>query len=538
MTEQKEEQTALQEPMRVRLHSWIPSLVWIIPIVAAIVGVTLMMHSVLSKGPVITISFSSAEGMEPGKTKVKYKDVDIGMVQSLELTKDLKQVLVQVQLNKSAEGFTATDTRFWVVRPRIATSGVSGLGTLLSGAYIGADAGNAKERKKFFQGLDTPPVITRDSSGRSYVLHTEDLGSLDIGSPVFYRRIKVGQIAAYDLDKNGKGVTLRIFINAPYDKFVTLNSRFWHASGFDMQINGSGFQLHTQSLATVILGGIAFKSADDETVSAPSNTVFRLANDEVDAMQAADGAPETFLLYFNQSLRGLAPGATVDFRGVVLGQVKSISVDYDKQTQDVVMPVLIQIYPSRLGKKLSSGQDTPDLVRKRLEFLIKRGLRGQLRTGNLLTGQLYVELDFFKNAPKESLKMVQNMMVLPTVPNSLDKIQTQIAEITQGLSKVPFAQIGSELKTTLNTLNQTLVSAEQLTKRLNTEVAPEVAAAMKDVRKTLDDASRTLSENAPLQQEVRQTMQELSRTATSVRVLTDYLREHPESLIRGKKEDK
>ncbi|WP_137718379.1 intermembrane transport protein PqiB [Methylobacillus flagellatus] len=539
MTEQSTPQSPLPQPKRAQARNWLPSLVWLIPIVAAVVGLTLVTKILIDRGPTITITFSSAEGLEAGKTKVKYKDVDIGLVQAISLSKDRSHVLATVQLSKEAKSFTADDTRFWVVRPRIAASGISGLSTLLSGAYIGADAGSSEETKKEFSGLEVPPIITRDSSGKQFVLHAADLGSLDIGTPVFYRRIKVGQVAAYELDADGKGVTLRIFINAPYDKFVGIDSRFWHASGFDMQINASGFKLNTQSLATVVQGGITFGSADED-IGAPAkeNTAFRLAEDEAEAMKQPDGRSELVLMYFNQSLRGLTPGASVDFRGVVLGEVKSIGIEYDRKKGEFHMPVLVQLYPERLGKRFREvEQDARYSASQQLLFMIKRGLRAQLRAGNLLTGQVYVALDFFPKAPPAQVDTSKTPVEFPTVPNSLDEIQTQITDITRKLSKVPFEQISADLQTSLRTLNSTLASAEQLTKKLNNDVAPEITAAMQDARKTLNAAERTLAEDTPLQQDLRHTMQELTRAAASIRVLTDYLQQHPESLIRGKQEN-
>src|SRR5450830_1566177 len=523
MTEQTTPSQQLPEPKRARQRNWLPSLVWLIPIVAAVVGLTLVAKILIERGPVITISFSSAEGLEAGKTKVKYKDVDIGLVQSITLSRDRSHVLTTVQLTKEAESFTADDTRFWVVRPRVAASGIS------------------EETKKEFAGLEQPPIITRDTSGKQFVLHAADLGSVDIGSPVFYRRIKVGQVAAYDLDQDGKGVTLRIFVNAPYDKFVGINSRFWHASGFDMQINASGFKLHTQSLATVVLGGIAFKSMDEldgNNAAAKENTSFRLAEDETAAVKEPDGRSQTVLLYFNQSLRGPEPGATVDFRGVVLGEVKSIGIEYDDKTRQFLMPVVVVLYPDRLGRKFNEQIESRFSPRQRLRYLVSRGLRAQLRSGSLLTGQVYVALDFFPNAAPAQVDIDKTPLVFPTIPNSLDEIQNQIGDITRKLSKVPFDKIGDDLRKTLGTLNRTLSSAEQTMNKINNDVAPEITAAMHDARKTLNAAERTLSDDAPLQQDVRQTMQELSRAAASIRVLTDYLQQHPESLIRGKQEDK
>jgi len=530
----------LPEPKLSRKRDWLPSLIWLIPIVAAVVGLTLVVKILVERGPSITITFRTAEGLEAGKTKVKYKDVDIGLVQTITLSKDRSHVLANVQLSKEAESFTAADTRFWVVRPRVAASGVSGLGTLLSGAYIGADAGTSKETKDEFTGLEVQPIVRLDASGKQYMLHAADIGSLDIGSPVYYRRIKVGQLAAFDLDADGKGVTLRIFIDAPYDKFIGVNTRFWHASGFDMQINASGFKLRTQSLATVVLGGIAFQAPDDQLGgTAKENTTFNLATDEEAALKEPDGPSETVVMYFNQSLRGLTPGTTVDFRGVVLGEVKSIGIEYDTKRREFSMPVVVQVYPERLGRRYAEDEKHSSYTAKqRLQYMVSRGLRAQLRTGNLLTGQLYIALDFFPKAAPATIDTSSAIIELPTIPNSLDEIQSQIAEIAKKLSKVPFDQIAADLQKTLGTLNRTLLNAEQLTKSLNNDVAPEITAAMKDVRVTLDNANRTLSDNAPLQQDIRATLQELTRSAASVRILTDYLERHPEALIRGKQEEK
>ncbi|MDI1299822.1 MlaD family protein [Methylotenera sp.] len=531
----QENVAGLPTPKREQQRKWLPSLVWLIPIIAAIIGIVLVAKILIDRGPVITITFRTGEGLEAGKTRVKYKEVDIGEVQTISLSKDRSQVQVKVQLAKNAESFTTMDTHYWVVRPRLGASGISGLGTLLSGAYIAADGGVSEETTKEFTGLEVQPTVTRDDSGKQFMLHADDLGSVDVGSPIFYRRVKVGRVSAYDLDEDGKGVSLRIFIDKPYDKFVGVNTRFWHASGVDIQVNASGFKVNTQSLASVVLGGLAFQSADGNPGAlSKENTTFLLAQDQADALKAPDGDPETVILHFNQSVRGLTPGATVDFRGVELGQVKSVGIEYDAKLEQFNMPVVIEIYPARLGSKYVKDQaQSPYTQQQRIQFMISRGLRAQLRTGNLLTGQLYVALDFFPKATPV-VQASSTPIELPTIPNGLDELQTQIATITSKLSKVPFDQIGVDLQKSLVTLNHTLNSAEKLTQTLNQDVAPEVTAAMKDVRKTLDSAQHTLSEDAPLQQDLRQTLQDLSRAASSLKVLTDYLEQHPESLIRGK----
>lgn len=529
----------LPSPTVQRSKKWLPSLIWLIPIVAALVGLTLVVKTLMDRGPQIEISFSTAEGLVAGKTKVKYKEVDIGSVTAITLAEDRSRVIATVQLQKEAKSFTATDTRFWVIRPRLDAAGVSGLGTLLSGAYIRADAGVSEDTSKKFTGLEAAPIVTRDTTGRQFELHASNIGSLDIGSPLYFRRIKVGQVAAYALDPDGKGVTLRVFVNTPYEKFVGANTRFWHASGVDVEVNSSGFKVRTQSLATVVMGGIAMQAPDDDMgPQASENTSFTLAEDETHAMKAPDGPAQTLMLHFNQSLRGLAPGATVDFRGVVLGEVKSIGVDFDKTKREFNMPVLIEVYPDRLVRDANA-----DSI-KRLRELVKKGLRAQLRTGNLLTGQVYVALDFFPKAPPGELLTVDGVTELPTMPNSLDELQTQVSEIVSKINKVPFDQLSSDLHKTLVSLDGTLTNAEKLVKNLNQDVAPEITAAMKDVRNTLNTANkalgsadRALSDDAPLQQDLRQTLREVNRAAASIKVLTDYLERHPESLLRGKAED-
>ena len=533
-------QPPLPRPRVVRRREWLPSLIWLIPIVAALVGITLVARIIMERGPEVVLTFKTAEGLEAGKTAVKYKDVQIGLVTSLRLARDRSHVRVLVQFNKDAQSFTASDSRFWVVRPRLDTSGISGLNTLLSGAYIGADAGVSQETAGEFTGLETPPTVTRDDSGKQFLLRANDVGSLDVGSPVYFRRIKVGQVAAYELDGDGRGVTLRVFVNAPYDKFVGMNTRFWQASGIDAQLSASGFTLRTQSLATILLGGIAFQAPDDAMGPvAKENASFTLAQDESAAMKEPDGPSQTLLMYFNQSLRGLTPGAPVDFRGVVIGEVKSIGVEFDRAEREFRMPVLVQVYPDRLRRRAGeSGTESRSTQQERLRFLAEKGLRAQLRNGNLLTGQVYVALDFFPKAPPAKIDLAKNPIELPTVPNSLDEIQSQVQEIATKLNKVPYEQIAGDLRATLASLNKTLTATEETVKRINNDVTPELAAAMKDVRKTVSSAERTLADDSPLQQDMRQTLQELTRAAGSVRVLTDYLERHPESLLRGKPDDR
>lgn len=529
------------QPARKRRASWLPSLVWLIPIVAAVVGISLLVNTLTSRGPEITVTFRTAEGLTPGKTAVRYKDVDIGLVKSVRLASDRSHVLASIELTKDAENFAVKDTRFWVVRPRFAISGVSGLETLLSGAYIGVDAGKSAESTRSFTGLEVPPVVTADASGRQFVLRAQDLGSLDIGSPVYYRRVPVGQVVAYQLEPNGRDITLRVFVNKPYDKLVTADTRFWHASGVDLKLDAGGLKLSTQSLVTVLLGGVAFQAPENTSAheAAAENTQYLLASDQAEAMKEAEElAPTLAVLNFDQSVRGLSPGAPVDFRGVIVGQVRSIGIEYQRDKKAFRMPVVVELYPSRMGFR---ERDVADEARKRtiVQALVKRGMRAQLRTGNLLTGQLYVALDFFPKAPPaKDIDLEAPMPEFPTTPGTFDELQAKLGDIVNKIDKVPFDQIGQDARTAIASMNKMLETADKLVAQLNGDVAPQVLAALQDARRTLTAANGTLASDAPLQQDTRRMMQELTRTAVSLRALTDYLERHPEALLRGKTEDK
>ncbi len=524
----------LPEPVAARRGRWLPSLVWVVPLIAALIGIALVVKSVADRGPTISISFANAEGLEAGKTKVKYKNVDIGTVKTIRLSKDHARVMVEVQLTKEASDFAVEDSRFWVVRPRIGTSGVTGLSTLLSGAYIGVDLGRSQRGQNDFTGLETPPAVTGDQRGRRYTLQGDSLGSIDIGSPVYYRRVQVGQVVGFSLDKDGKGVTIQVFVDAPYDQYVGTNSRWWHASGVDLRLDSSGLKLNTQSLATVIVGGLAFQSPPGEPVGqeAPNNMTFRLSANESEAVREPDGQAVTVVMNFSQSLRGLSPGASVDFRGIELGEVTQIGVDYDAKTQNITMPVTMRLYPNRLGTRFRDAiaKGGPNADKELLVQLVSRGLRGQLRTGNLLTNQLYVALDVFPNAPHVAFNPDATPFTLPTVPNTLEELQVQLADIASKLDKVPFDEISKNL-------NGTLKSADSLFKRLDTEIAPQAHDTLTAAQKTFGAAQATLQQDSPMQSDVHQALTQLTQTLQSLNALADYLERHPESLLRGKAKD-
>jgi len=369
--------------------------------------------------------------------------------------------------------------------------------------------------------------------GRQFVLRGHDLGSVGIGDTVFFRRVQVGQVTAAELDKDGNGVTVRIFVNAPYDQYVTTNTRFWHASGIDLSLDAGGFKVHTESLAAIILGGIAFQTPPGIAVSAPAeaDAVFTLFSDRAQAMRLPDTTVKSWAVVFDESLRGLEPGSPVDFRGVLLGEVKEIGVQYNPIGKQIQMRVEVLIFRDRLISRMKMMAPEAKDPKAFVDTLVVHGLRAQLRTGNLLTGQLYVAMDFFPTAKPAAIDWTKEPPELPTMPGGLQELQASVTGLARKLQKIPFEQIGADV-------HQVLQSADKLVNRLDAEVAPEARATLAEARKTLGTAERTLNRDAPLQVDARQALREISRAAQALRALSDYLERHPEALIRGKREQK
>ena len=513
-------------------------LVWLIPLIAALIGGWLAVKSVLDRGPVITISFKTAEGLEAGKTKLKFKDVDVGLVSKVELSPDLSKVIATAELVKGTAGYVVDDTQFWVVRPRISGGSVSGISTLLSGSYIGVGVGNSKKGRREFTGLEQPPVFSTDSPGREFVLHSPNLGSLDIGSPVFFRRLQVGQVAGYDLDKDGKGVTLKIFVATPYDQYVSANTRFWHASGVDVSLDASGIKVDTQSVVSILIGGLAFQTPVTDKIlpPAPASAEFELFASHKLAMKNPDTIVDRYMMVFQESLRGLEPGAPVDFRGITIGEVVAIDTRIDLVTGSIDLPVEIKLFPERLLSRQvqtsRTGVATRD-PRMHMNMLVSRGLRAQVRTGNLLTGQLYIAMDFFPNAPKAQVDWKAKIPELPTKPGELADLKASIISVVAKLDKIDYQGISTDLK-------ETLRSTTKMMQGLDASIAdltPETKAVIAEARRALAAAEKAIAPDSPLLQDTGAMMSEISRAAQAFRVLADYLEQHPEALISGKKEE-
>lgn len=506
------------------------SLIWLIPLITAIAGLVLLARAWMAAGPTITIRFDSAEDLVAGKTEVRFKHVVIGLVQKIELLDDQSGVVVEVDLVREAEHVAVEDTEFWVARVRADLGGISGFKTLVTGSYIGVNIGRSKKAQRKFDGLEKPPTVTNDQKGRRVLLSASDLGSLNVGSPVYFHRLPVGRIVGFELNANGEGVRVEAFVDTPYDRFVSPHSRFWNASGVDLTLDSSGLKLDTQSLVTMLAGGVAF-----ETPNGPSPAgngappldpefLFPLYANQTEALSPREGPSTAVRMRFSESLRGLTVGAEIDAGGVVVGRVTAIELGFDPDLKRFVSDVSAELHPQRLGNA-AEGNGDEAFVR-----LLERGLRAQLRSGNLLTGQVYVALDFPRQPKPLKLDPAARPLQIPTASTEIDQIPVRLADIVRRLDRIPFDQIGARA-------NDTLGAANGLVRRLDGEVAPAATQALEGLRSTLEGAQQSLiSPQAPLQQDLQHTLDEIDRAARSMRELSEYLKRNPDALIRGRRE--
>jgi paraquat-inducible protein B len=529
------------------------SAVWLIPLLAAVVAVGIAVHRIMNEGPTITVLFRSAEGVEAGKTHIKYKDVKIGEVSAVELHDNFSKVLVTARIDKHAEDLMVKDANFWVVQPQVTLSGVSGLGTLLSGNYIGFEQGKSKERRRHFTGLEVAPVITIDQPGRQFELTAADMGSLATGSPLYFRRLRVGQVIGSKLAADGASVRFLVFVNAPYDRFVSAETRFWNASGMDVSLGAEGLDVRTQSLVSLLIGGVAFETPSFLTDGEPAaaDTSFPLYADRDTAMKQPEAIARRYVLYFDDSLRGLSIGAPVTLLGLEAGEVTDVGFEMDPEALVLRGRVEFVAYPERVVahvRTLESAK-TERLIGDEqqshafLQGLIEeRGLRGQLRSGSLITGQLYVAFDYVPDAPKVKLDWSVPTPVIPTVPSTLPNLEDKVTGILDKIDKIPFEAIGNEIKQVLASIDKAIGDIDKAVDHIDTGVTPELRSALVEFRRALASADRVLNNtdatllgpDAPVQFELRDALQEVARAARGVRVLADYLERNPGALIRGK----
>jgi paraquat-inducible protein B len=540
-------------------------IIWLIPIVAAAIAIFLAWRAISERGPTITIGFATADGLTAGQTKIKHKSVELGTVRRIALSKDMSHVVVSAEMGREAERFLTANTRFWVVRPRLSVGGISGLETLFSGAFIEMDPGApGAAPETHFTGLDTPPAVRWDEPGHSFTLIANRLGSLSSGSPIFYRDIAAGEVLNYEVHpavrpEEGR-ITLNVFIRAPYDQFVRTNTHFWNVSGVSVQFGAEGLRLELESLQALLSGGIAFGtppgSAPGPVVKSDA-TAFVLYDSEAAANVAGYRDSIPFLVYFKGSVRGLAVGAPVELFGIQIGSVTDIKLDFDPTGSNTRVAVRLAVQPARVfGPTFQAPAQPIEVART----LVAHGLRAQLRSANYITGQLFVAMDFFHDAPPGEAEEQDGAILLPSLPGGLEGLTTSLGQILQKIQALPLEAIaehldtalagvadlttGTETRQSLRALSATLTSLQALIRETNAGAGPaleRLPQIAQTLQAAVDRASRLLASvdtgygnNSQFRRDLERMMDNFSDAARSIRLLADFLDQHPEALLRGR----
>ena len=535
--------------------------IWLIPLVTVAVAGWLAWDTLSKRGPLITVTFESAEGLVAGQAQIKFKDVVMGQVQSIDLSADLTHVILTARMNHEAERLLTGRAQFWVVKPRLFAGNISGLETVLSGSYVALlPSAEAAPAARHFTGLENPPVLQSSTEGHTFLLKAALLGSLNLGSPVFYRGLTVGEVLGWDIGDMADSVTIHAFVRAPFDKYVHEESHFWNASGISVRLGGDGVQVQVESLRALVLGGIAFDTppqAERTPVVLAEGATFPLYPDQQAAEAAGFKRRVQGVAYFTGAIDGLGRGSPVSMRGIRIGEVTDVRLQYDPATDQIRVPVRFEVQPERIG---DIGSVTHFGPLENLRRLVARGMRAQLQSVNLLTGQKAIVFADVADAPPAEVTVENGIIVVPTAPDQFAGIIGSVTTLLNKLNSMPFEQIGENLNETLAGVNKitngpalrqslaslqaALVSAKELLVNLNAGSAPalkhlpDIAAGVQDA---VTHANRILltvdagyGDNSKFYRNLDRLLVQLNETAQSFRVLADILARHPEALVRGR----
>jgi paraquat-inducible protein B len=530
--------------------------VWAVPFVTAIIAGWLGYRALIERGPTITISFPTADGIEADRTTIRYKNVELGRVTGIGLTSDGSRVVVTATMRRDAEPRLRADTEFWVVQPRITPSGVTGLTTIVSGAYIGMLPGKNAPAARSFTGLETSPPKDGLVGGREFTLIADRLLSISHQSPVYYHGVQVGEVTGHELSDHDGSVLVRIFVYAPHDSLIRTASRFWTSSGVQLEVGAQGVRIGTESLLTLIAGGIVFDTPEPTRSGAPSppGSTFRLYADRQAAEDAAERVRVSYRLFFPNSVRGIGVGTPVELRGIPVGRVSKVRLEYDPSGDTIRVPVTVEVEPDRIAIPSDPTAQSPIEETNRIfERLVAEGLRARLASGNLLLGQRLIELDFVPNAPPARLVHTKPYPELPTVAGEdFEEIASSAGRFLDKISALPLDRLVGEIrnmvthadgviaspdvKHSLHGLDQTLANTERLTRDAQARVGP-LFASINSAADQLKATIALLGSDPRSSNDLLRTLTELKDAARSIRVLADYLERHPESLVRGKPQE-
>jgi paraquat-inducible protein B len=508
------------------------SSVWIIPLTALILGLWVVIYGLMTQGPTITISFQTAEGIEEGKTRVKLRDVEIGQVEDIALDPDSKGVIATIKLDRLATEFLREDTQFWVVRARIGSGGVSGISTILSGAYIEMEPGTGNEGQRKFTGLETPPLTPIGAPGIRLILISDGTTRVTTGDAVLYKGYQVGRVESSTFDHKAQHIRTIIFIDAPYHELVNSSVRFWDTSGVSVKAGAEGINIVAGSLQTILMGGIAFEGIEGlppgQTVADESEFILYPDYQTISKNPYQNGL--YIVAAFDQSLRGLVPGAPVEYRGINIGRVERILikelVNLGLSSSGSPIPVLLYIEPGRM--ELPDSLESVEQIKNSIVKGVANGMRATLKTGNLLTGSLYVNIGYFPEEEVATVGRFNDYLTIPTIPSGLGQLEHKLANLLDKLNNLPLEKTVDGANSVLGNTNELLVKLDSLLANESSQALPgELAETLQELRKT----AAGLSPGAPMYQSLNSSLTKLDQVLRNLESLSRTLADKPNSVL-------
>ncbi|GEA60748.1 paraquat-inducible protein B [Vibrio comitans NBRC 102076] len=514
---------------------------WIIPLIAFAMGMWMLFQYVNSRGPEVTLMLPDAAGIEAGKTAIKARNVKVGTITEIELSENYEYIVAKAQMDKQAARMLREDSLFWVVEPHIGADGISGLDTLLSGSYIELKPGRSDKQERKFKVLELPPVAGPDAKGIRVILTHNEANKLGIGEPVLHHGFTVGRVEKTSYNYEKQTAEYQLFIFAPYDSLVFEHSQFWLDSGVEVKLDTSGIDLKVGSLETILTGGVSFDVPENIQPGSQVTTSlqqFELFNDYNSVLENKYSEYLHYALLFSESVRGLETGAPVEYRGIRIGTVETVPLAVPMQDDGTLsnrIPVLIRIEIERVSEVLR--ETTIDEFKQRLEYQVQRGLRGALRVGNLLTGALYIDVDFYEKPDPVEIVRFAGYETFPVISGGFSEIQKQAVEFLHRVNNLP-------LEETVTSLNKTLHSA-QVTLNSASKVANDIDVLLSDnqtkqlpgqLNQSLEQLQTTLEGfdvNSQMYQQLQSAISEVEQVMQQLKPILQEVNEKPNALVFG-----
>ena len=535
-------------------------LVWIVPILTALIAGWLAWHTFSQRGPTITVAFDTAAGLTAGQSQLKYRNVVMGTVKTIVIPPDLSKVLVTIETVKEAEPLLTDKTTFWVVKPQLFAGNVSGLETILSGSYIGkrpsTDQGVAK---RDFVGQEDPPILQASVKGTTFRLDTARLGSISLGAPIFFRDIEVGTVLGWDLHDLATRVAIHAFVRAPFDRYVRDDTNFWNASGLSVSLGANGINIQMESLRAILLGGIAFDTSHDSTAPiSKTDHRFKLYANIEEAKSAGFGQQIKLISYFPGSVAGVTEGAEVRFHGLKIGEVTRVGLVYDPKTDRVVAPIHYRVEAGRVSNLAKAQGMEPVNV---AEEMIRRGLRATLQAPSLISGSKVISLEVVPDQKPADLAKEGDHYVIPAAEiGGFDSITASAAELLSKINRIDFDKIGTSLvsaatgvdqmvngpqiKATLAALEKAMIDVQDIARKLDTDATPalkrlpDIALQLQDAitkaNRLIGSVDKGYGDTSKFHRDIDRLIPQITDAARSIRALADLLSRNPEALIKGR----